>query len=384
MKKYRSFALICALALTVTGCKAQSIDGNLGGAASAPTFEASADINEQTTTAATTIAETTTEATAAEPEAAASIALQSYTVGNALAEFTFDAPEGLEFEAQSSAVAEQVLLLLESYTRNDTEDYTIGVLLVDFDYTLGQPQELLDYLGFSGDFYIRTEFSSQTTENGTAYDYILMDLYNDEAMQSHYSTGIIGCFPMESGVLFFGYEMTSQDYFNTAQQTIASLVINESTDATESDEPDTELPDAFQMIVCEDKNCSFPVLKELEYFEHHTESSIWSGFCGDEAVLFYADYSSSVTFDETVMLFELVEGNNDTYKISVDYETTYGGVKYAVVQMISNESTYYERYFAVYDSDIGSYSLSYSFTDECDAETKALIIESFKGFKILE
>ncbi len=389
MKKYRSLALICALVLITTGCKAQSADSDPSGAASAPTVEANADTDAQVTTAATTTAATTAEMTTTEattitkPETSDPVALQSYTVGNALAQFTFDAPEGLEFEEQSSSIAQQVLF--ESYAYYSDEGrkngYTIGAVLVDFDYTLGQPQELLDYLGYPGDFNIKTEFFSETTESGTAYDLVVLELYTDENMQEYSSVGMLGFYPMHNGVLFFGYEIHSQEnydyYYTTQKQTLNSLVISESTYT----QPDTALSGKLQTVVCEEYNCTFPVLKEFEYWEDGDDATMWSGMTADEnnavvagykADWYYKDIFEELTFDEY-------------YKVlSSDYIATSDGRKFGFAEMApySTEGTWdFTCLYAVYEADVGSYIICYTFTDECDEETKALVIESFKGFK---
>lgn len=397
MKKYRSFALICALALTLTGCKAQSIDSNSGGAASAPTVEADTDTDMQTTTAAITTAATTTAATTAEtttteattvtePESFEPIMLQSYTVGSALAEFTFDAPEGLEFEEQSSSIAEQAMF--ESYAYN--EAYTIGVLQVDFDYTLGQPQALLDFLGFPGDFGIKTEFFSETTENGTAYDLVVLELYTDENMQECSAAGMVGLYPMQNGVLFFGYEINSQEnydyYYSTQKQTLNSLVISENA-YTQPEAPDSELSGELQTVVCEEHNCTFPVLKEFEYWEDGDAATMWSGMTEDCDNTVVAGYEADVNYKDVFSELNY-SYDNINMVLSSEYMYTYDGKDFGFVEIAllnrDDETTDYTCLYAAYEADGGTYIISYTFTDECDEETKALVIEAFKGFKISE
>ncbi len=390
MKKYRSLALFCALALTLTGCKAQSVDIDSGAAAGAPTVEANSETNMQTsaaTTGATTEHTTMTLISEAQPEDTDPVdiaELQSYTIGNDRAQFTFDAPEGLEFEEQSSSIAKQVLF--ESYAYYSDEGYengyTIGAVRVDFDYTLGQPQELLDYLGYPGDFNIKTEFFSETTESGTAYDLVVLELYTDENMQEYSSVGMVGFYPMHNSVLFFGYEIHSQEnydhYYSTQKQTLNSLVISENS----YPQPDEELPEAFQTVVCEEYNCVFPVLKEFTYWEDGDDATIWSGMTADENNAVMAGYEADFYYKD---IFEELTYESDTQDgcmvLSSEYMQTHDGEKFGFAELTFPDFT---CLYAVYDAPVGTYIIAYTMMDECDAETKGLIIESFKGFKIIE
>lgn len=380
MKKYHSLALICALALTLTGCKSQSTENGTSGAASAPTAEAIDDINAKNDVTSAAQTSTTEATTVSEPQSADPVGLQSYTVDCEYAQFTFDAPEGLEFDTEASSVG--MPYLFEGYAFNDDDEYTIGVMLVDFDYTLGQPQELLDFLDFPNGFGFRTEFSSETTENGTAYDLILMDLYDDQDMQEYYSTGVLGCFPMNEGVLFFGYELFSQEYYYTAQQTIDSLVISESGYT----QPDTELSGEFQTIVCEEPYCTFPVLKEFEYWEDGDDTTTWSGMTADYMDAVMAGYEADVYYKDIYEEFTYETDTQQGYTVlSSDYMQTYDGKEFGFAEMAlySTEGTWdFTSLYAMYAVDGGTYLINYTFTDECDEETKALVIESFKGFKI--
>lgn len=409
MKKYRSLALICALALIITGCKAQSAGSDPSGAASAPTAEASIptaeasaptveaidDININVdvtsaahTTAATTTAATTTEATTTEattitvPEIADPVELQSYTIGNDLAQFTFDAPEGLEFEEQSSSIAQQVMFESYAYYSDEGREngYTIGAVRVDFDYTLGQPQELLDYLGYPGDFNIKTEFFSETTESGTAYDLVVLELYTDENMQEYSSVGMVGFYPMQNGVLFFGYEIHSQEnydyYYSTQKQTLNSLVISENA----YPQPDEELSGELQTVVCEEYNCTFPVLKEFEYWEDDDAATMWSGMTADDMNAVVAGFEADVYYKDIYEEFTYETDTQQGYTVLYsDYMQTYDGKEFGFAELTFPDFT---CLYALYNVDGGTYIISYNFMDECDAETKGLIIESFKGFKI--
>lgn len=403
MKKYRSLALICALALIITGCKAQSAGSDPSGAASAPTAEASASTaeangdtdaqvtNAANTTTATTAEMTTTEvSTVSEPEIADPVELQRYTIGNDLATFTFDAPEGLEFEEQSSSIAQQVMFESYAYYSDEGREngYTIGAVRVDFDYTLGQPQELLDYLGYPGDFNIKTEFFSETTEGGTAYDLVVLELYTDENMQEYSSVGMVGFYPMQNGVLFFGYEIHSQEhydyYYTTQKQTLNSLVISENA----YPQPDEELSGEFHTVVCEEYNCTFPVLKEFEYWEDGDDTTIWSGMTADENNAVMAGYEADVYYKDIYEEFTYETDTQQGYTVlSSDYMQTSDGKHFGFAEMAlySTEGTWdFTCLYAMYAVDGGSYIIGYTFMGECDEETKGLIIESFKGFKILE
>ncbi len=387
MKKYRSLALICALALTLTGCKAQSVDIDSGAAAGAPTVEANSETDMQTaaaTTGATTERTTMTLISEAQPEDTDPVdiaELQSYTIGNDLATFTFDAPEGLEFEEQSSSIAKQVLFESYAYYSDEGHEngYTIGAVRVDFDYTLGQPQELLDYLGYPGDFNIKTEFFSETTEDGTAYDLVVLELYTDENMQEYSSVGMVGFYPMQNGVLFFGYEIHSQEsyehYYTTQKQTLNSLVISENS----YPQPDEELSGELQTVFCEEYNCTFPVLKEFEYWEDGDAATLWSGMTADENSAVVAGYEADVYYTD---IFEELTYESDTQEgcmvLFSDYMQTYDGEDFGFAELTFPDFT---CLYAVYEADVGSYIISYNFMGECDAETKGLIIESFKGFK---
>ncbi len=390
MKKYHSLALICALALTLTGCKSQSTENGTSGAASAPTAEAIDDINAKNDVTSAAQTSTTEATTVTEPESFDPVELQRYTIGNDLATFTFDAPEGLEFEEQSSSIAKQVMFESYAYYSDEGREngYTIGAVRVDFDYTLGQPQELLDYLGYPGDFNIKTEFFSETTEGGTAYDLVVLELYTDENMQEYSSVGMVGFYPMQNGVLFFGYEIHSQEnydyYYTTQKQTLNSLVISENA----YPQPDEELSGEFQTVVCEEYNCTFPVLKEFEYWEDGDDTTTWSGMTADYMDAVMAGYEADVYYKDIYEEFTYETDTQQGYTVlSSDYMQTYDGKKFGFAEMAlySIEGTWdFTSLYAMYAVDGGTYLINYTFTDECDEETKALVIESFKGFKIIE
>lgn len=384
MKKYRSLALICALALTLTGCKSQSIPENSNGATNAVTVEASSDYDAPTTTAATTTAATTTTevtttqvTTVAEPDidAVYTDELQSYTIGNDLATFTFDAPAGLEFDEDNSSIDD--ITLFESYAYHDSEDYTIGAVLVDFDYTLGQPQELLDYLGYPGGFNIKTEFFSDTTKGGIAYDLVVLELYTDENMQEYSSVGMVGFYPMQNGVLFFGYEMNSQEnyeyYYTTQKQTLNSLVIKESTYT----KPDTELSGEFQTVVCENEGCCFPVPKEFEYSKDGSKFAIWSGATKDHNTMVAAYYEPEASYADIMEQMKSLENSTAGTQTSV-FITDTSNNKYSLIE---TKDPSYHSLNAVYDAGVGLYLITYSTLGEFDDETRELITMSFDGFK---
>lgn len=410
MKKYRSLAFICALALMLTGCKSQSVDSNSGSTTTSEitTIDTTEPVTSKIDNPAHGVTSTgvtnatpvyistdhclVNSGTLVDPEKIVDvdsdidqIDLQSYTIGNDHATFTFDAPTGLEFREESTAISD--ITLFESYAH--TDDLTIGAIHLELAYTPGQPQELLDRLGFPGNFYITTECLTETADDGTIYDIILMALYEDEEKQELHSAGMMGCYPTERGVLFFGYEMNSEEsyehYYTAQQQTLDSLVISES-DYTEPELPDEELPEAFQTVVCEEQGCSFPVLKEFEYWEDDDATTMWSGMTADNMNLVVAGYEADVYYKD--IFKELTfDGYSDSYKVlSSDYISTSDGRKFSFAEMAlySTEGTWdFTCLYAIYEADVGSYIIGYTFMGECDDEKKELIIESFKGFKIL-
>ncbi len=301
------------MTVIISGCKSRSVSysENTGSAG-----------EETSQTVGSSISDNVTESDISSEAETVPVSFQGYMIGNKDTIVALEVPEALDFSEEYAEIG-----VYDFYGNND--EYTVALMWLEYKYTLGQPQELLDHLGA---LYEGIEFISETTDDGKAFDMVMVELYPEKGQQDN--TGVCGIYPIKDGVIFFGYEMYMQKHYNTAVDSLKSVRIFENESAQISTEivNNSEISPDFSVTLPYELEIEYPEQQYLEagdnpdyctiLFAENEDITISAhGWRGEKAWQYALDSMSAVADDDPDIFGEITNYKlNDNTYISLQHE----------------------------------------------------------------